>query len=358
MSVDSKAKLFVHIGGAKCGSSTIQLFMKSNVAKLYRQGFIVPDVDMRSGGECIGEQLQYFENCKDSMGDAGLDLSERLIALRDEYYSKSGESEQPVIIVSAENLSCWNNFAELFDGLGNEFDVKVLLYIRRQDDYYVSFWQQWYLKTNDDFWAWVLHSLKWIGDWSSVIEPWVNILGEENIIIRRFSRKYFKGGDLLADFSNALGINIENMTCVINENPSYCDGVTFLASSVRDVFDGMHDNEFYKMMAEWGGPPIYKKHLSQVMNQSQRKALLNYFDDSNAKIKEQYFHSESGELFEPLIEEDQKTDDSGSVEGRVEILIRLIFGCYKETVQNRSVKLHSGFLAQHAAAFFKKSRSS
>lgn len=336
MSDCSKAKLYIHIGGAKCGSSSIQQFLKSNFGELHKQGYIVPDVEMSLGADCIGEQLQYFENCKENIPDARQDLCEKLLALRNDYYSKYGSNIQPAILISAENLSCSNDFASLFDGLDKEFDTKVIIYIRRQDDYFLSFWQQWYLKENDDLWAWVLSSLRWMGDWDNTIEPWLNIFGEENIVVRRFSRKYFKDGDLIVDFLSLLGISVGSMELVINENPSYNDGVTALASSVNDVFDGIHDNGFYQMMADWGGPATFKKYPSQIMSLCQRKALVSYYHDSNERVKDRFFSTESDQLFESINDQELKVDISGSIEGRLEILTRLVFGSYNDSVKRKS----------------------
>ena len=326
-----KPKLFVHIGGAKCGSSSIQNYLKTNVSKLYSQGFIVPDINMGLDDECLGEQVQYFEGCKLNLDESKSELSQKLLTMIDEYYLKNEHGVLPKIILSAENLSCWSEYAGLFDGLDIKFDIKIVIYIRRQDEYLLSYWQQWYLKVEEDFWSWVLNHLNIIGDWYFTIEPWMNLFGKENIVVRKLSRKNLAKGNLIYDFAEQLGIDTEGTSAEIYENISFNDAVTSLASSVSDIFEGMHDNRFYNMVAEWGGPPTFKKSPSQLITIAQRNALLLFYSRSNDRLKKIYF-SELGdkELFDLVDDSMCNYDTSSTVDGRIEVLTRLIYGLYLE----------------------------
>ena len=136
---------------------------------------------------------------------------------------------------------------------------------------------------------------------------------------------------MLCDFAKQLCIDAEHTDTDINENISFNDAVVDLASSVSDVFDGMHDNRFYNMVAEWGGSATFKKNPSQLITIPQRKALMSFYSDSNNKIKNLFF-SELGDknLFEPVDESVSNYDTSSSVGGRVEVLTRLIYGLYLE----------------------------
>lgn len=341
MSNVSKSMLYVHIGGAKCGSSSIQYFLESNKAELRKQGFIVPSVHMTTQGECNGAQLEYFQRCfetrADSFTESKAGLKENLTGLRDEYIVEN-DGNLPKIIVSAENLSCWHRYNELFDDLEDDFEIKIIMYIRRQDEYLISYWQQWSLKVEEDFWAWMLKSLGEIGDWSHTLEPWIEMFGSENIIVRRFARKYFVDGDLIKDFSMVVGVDSANMTTKFTRNASFNDGVVAIASSVKDVFDGAHDNRFYQMIGEWGGEEVLKKHMSQLMSYEQKVALLKYYKKSNEKINRQFF--DDGEsLFDPVNNKHTRLDTSATTDGRIGILARLMFGCYQETVKHRGAKL-------------------
>ena len=282
-------------------------------------------------GVCVGEQVQYFEGCKLNFDESRSELSKRLLGIIDKYYLKNEHGVQPKIVLSAENLSCSNEFASLFDGLDTKFDIKVVIYIRRQDEYLLSFWQQWYLKVEEDFWTWVLNHIRIIGDWYYTLEPWMNLFGKENIVVRNLSRKNISKGHLLLDFAEQLGVDTEGTNTEIHENISFNDAVTSLASSVSDIFDGMHDHRFYSMVAEWGGPPTLKKSPSYLITVAQRKALLLFYSRSNDRIKKIFF-SELGdkELFDPVDESICNYDTSSTVDGRIEVLTRLIYGLYLE----------------------------
>lgn len=337
--ITPKSILYVHIGGAKCGSSSIQYFLESNKDTLLQQGVVVPSIHMTSAGVCNGAQLNYFQNIfinrAVNFAESKIQLKNDLVALRDKYQAVV-EGRLPAIVVSAENLSCWEGYYTLFDELNDEFDVRVIIYVRRQDDYLSSYWQQWMLKVEDDFWAWVLGSLNNIGDWAKALEPWIKVLGDERIVVRRFSRNHFVDGDLIRDFASIIGVDSDGMQTKLSRNPSFNDGVMLLASSVRDVFRDTHDNDFYQMVGEWAGESTYKKLPSQLMTFEQRGALLKCYEASNAEISRRFFDGEP--LFDPITDHGAKLDESASIEGQVEILTRLMYGCYKEVVKQRGLK--------------------
>ena len=338
MTSTDKPKLFIHIGCAKCGSTSIQYFLELNRARLLEQGYIIPTVNMSTQGVSNGSQLEYFHEYF-GMDVRGLSnssgrLKSDLVALRDEF--TSAKNTMPAIIISAENLSCWDVYYRLFEGLQDEFDVKVIVYIRRQDEYFAAYWQQWALKEEEDFWAWVVNHLPHIGDWHRTLEPWVETFGKENIIVRRFSRGYFIDGNLLRDFAISIGVNPNGMEADFAVNPSFNDGVTMLASSIKDVFDDIHDNRFYEMVSEWVAEKAHKKHQSELMSYGQRVAILNYYAESNERIRKMFFDSDEDKLFEPIVKSRNETDVSASVDGRMEILTRLIYGCYNEILSHRA----------------------
>ena len=296
----------------------------------------MPDTEMGEDGVCLGEQIEYFEQCRNDMKASKEKLLSDLAALVSNAKSCLGKGE-PNVIVSAENLSCRNDFSSLFSGLSESCDIKIIIYIRRQDEYLLSFWQQWYLKVNDDFWAWVISSLKWIGDWSFTINPWVEVVGQENMILRRFSKRHFLNHDLIDDFSEILGIDSAEMFRE-HANPSFNDAVCELAFSVRDVFDGMHDNEFYQMIHDWVGSAAYKNKPSGLMNYAQRQAILNYYMDSNENIKKMFFDDEDEQLFEPLGDREKDLDTSGDLEGRIAMLTMLLYGRYSDNKKKVKVE--------------------
>jgi hypothetical protein len=329
-----KPRLYVHIGAAKCGSSAIQAFLGTNRTELLKKNIVVPDEKLRFDGPFSGNQIWFFEYMRQDVEVNKDVVRRRLLALLD----KVPDRENAKIIVSAENLSNRHGFHRLFSGLRNDFELRVIFYIRRQDEYLTSAWQQWYVKTHHDFWSWVLYSINRKGQWYKDVEPWLETFGKEAITVRRFARTYLKNADLLQDFAEIVALDNDNIDFNIGErNPSYTDTVTDLAHSIQDVFKDIHDNEFYQMIVEWAGSAAYKKQPSQLLTPQQRHALMDCYRDSNNKMKEHFFPAlgDDEELFEPVKMGAVARDQRSNLDPHVAMLARLIYGNYKETVKLR-----------------------
>ncbi len=328
-----KPVLYVHIGAAKCGSSAIQAFLASNREALLKRNIVIPDEQLQFEGPFSGNQIWFFENMREDI-DGNKDAVRRhMLALLD----KAPDRENCRIIVSAENLSNQHGFHRLFEGLKDHFDLKVIFYIRRQDEYLTSAWQQWYVKKHKDFWSWLLYSLQRNGLWFSDVEPWLDTFGKQAITVRRFGRPYLLNGDLLQDFAAITGLEPEGLDFDVGEqNPSYVDAITDLAHSIQDVFHDIHDNEFYQMVVEWAGSAAFRKLPSQLLTAQQRNALLECYRESNNRMKAEFFPElGDADLFEPVQMAGANPEQPGPVDPHMAMLTRLIYGNYKEIAKLR-----------------------
>ena len=61
MSQISDIGVILHLGGAKCGSSAIQAYLKQNAMALSERGVLVPGTGLNFDTEVTGEQIWYFE---------------------------------------------------------------------------------------------------------------------------------------------------------------------------------------------------------------------------------------------------------------------------------------------------------
>jgi len=340
---DVLPQLVLHIGAPKCGSSSIQHFLARNRLALASHGCIVPDSDLELSGDFTGEQVWFFQQFKLEM-DAGVErVRERLRTLS----QASDESGAPAavgkIILSAENLSERQDFHRLFAGLKQDFDIRIIFYVRRQDEYLLAAWQQWHVKRAPDFWTWLLNNLtsKRKGDWLADIEPWLGELGASAITVRRFGRQYFRDGDLLLDFVDAAGLDPEGLNFdVPSQNEGLSDEALAFAHALQDVFETPHDNQFYAMLRAWGGPGSKKGADSGILSAPQRRALLTHYEHCNAELKRIWFPDPDvpETLFDAPGSGGSDTGASPAVNPEVALLMRLVFGAYQEieSLKNRS----------------------
>jgi len=287
--------MILHVGAPKTGSSSIQFFLRKNKDKLYEKGFLVPDRDLGLDGLVTGEHVWAVERIS-SRGDR--EVLKVFSNIKREIEKSKKEMN---IIVSAENL-CNTKMAEKFSLALQEIPGKVIIYIRRQDEFLSSAWQQWYSKIEEDFDAWLIKALSDMGNWLEIIEAWEAVVGKDNIKIKIFEKEEFVEGDLLKDFVSNIGLEkyLDYFNYEIGRvNPSYSDIITYLVAGNRRIFSSVHDNEFYKLVDKLTGDGYIEKRKVSLFTQRQRENIVEYYKDINDRICKKYFPGRES-LFQPV----------------------------------------------------------
>lgn len=289
----ARQKLIVHVGANKTGSSAIQRFLSLNRDLFREQGVVVPDQDLALGNQVTGFHVFAFEKLfRDPDGRRQLEAAMEAIA--------TSQPEAKAIVLSAENLVASPAAPGLFTGLVDKFDVRVVLYVRRQDEYILSSWQQWYSKVSGDFWAWAIGAVGSLGDWRAYLERWEAVVPREQITVRVFERAKLDGGDAIVDFYNRLGVEAPFESLRYPQetvNPSFSDAVMDLVKGNKLVFRNAHDNEFYKFVAEATGDRYFRNSRQSPITYAQRMAILNRYADSNRWVREAYLPGDGREMF-------------------------------------------------------------
>ena len=279
------SELVVHIGGAKCGSSAIQAFLRQNSETLSDRHIAVPGKALDFRSEVTGEQIWAFEDAATGIGNPS-DLVARLTKLLEE----ADEQGANKIVLSAENIC---NHACLVDVLGRargNRPIKVVFYVRRQDDFLISGWQQWHLKVFDTVEAYLADRVGRVACWHSMIAPWADVLGDDSIVVRPFVRDRLKNRDVVADFCDVIGVDQAGLSPLPRAaNPSFDEALARLAHRVRDVFDGPHDNRFYETMVRLLGTDALKKEsASSLLSLETRHHILARYAEENELLKKRF----------------------------------------------------------------------
>ena len=191
--------IVIHIGFPKTATSSIQLGLWNDREELAKMGFLYPESGVIAGGHHnLSYEMRSNPRFQPEVG--GID---QLIA-------EIAESDLENVIISSEDFAGIiepkiHRFREAFGGAG----FTIVAYLRRQDEFLQSFWAQ-LVKTGyytDSFESWlkrryflyhadldVIH-----GDYHSVLQPWINVFGAENMIVRPFERSQIKG-DVFHEF--------------------------------------------------------------------------------------------------------------------------------------------------------------
>lgn len=290
------SRLVVHAGANKTGSSAIQTFLAHNHGALREEGIVVPDTTCGLTKKVAGHQVFYLQELL-----SGPDGPERLE--RDvDAIARAGETAH-TLLLSGENLAANPAAPKLFEALAGKYDTRLILYIRRQDDYLLSSWQQWYSKISDDFWAWLIDSLGKTGNWAAYLRAWGQVLPDERITVRVFEPEKLTGGDVVRDFLGCLGVERAHDEFVhpkTRVNPSFAQAVQDLVAGNRFIFDDVHDNRFYSFVQELTDDTFFKQSGESPITHEQRQAIIDHYGPGNAWVRRTYLPDWNGPLFAPL----------------------------------------------------------
>jgi len=185
-------QIVIHIGFPKTATSSIQLGLWNNRDELARLGYLYPESGVIAGGHHnLSYEMRSNPRFRPESGGLGQLISE------------IASSTHDTVIISSEDFAGIvepkvRRFKEAF----GEAKFTIVAYLRRQDEFLQSFWAQ-LVKTGyytDSFESWmrrrfflyhaeldVIH-----GDYYSVLQPWSNVFGAENVIVRPFERTQMK----------------------------------------------------------------------------------------------------------------------------------------------------------------------
>ena len=320
-------RLIVHIGANKTGSSAVQRFLSMNSLALRAEGIIVPDDEFRIADKIQGHHVFGFQELLKNSSEGRKQLEDAIDAV------DLASPRATAIVLSAENLTANPAAPSLFEGLAKRFDIEVIVYIRRQDEYILSSWQQWYSKIWVDFWAWVISVVGVLGDWRAYLENWETIIPREKITVRIFERSKLEGGDVIADFYSMLGISKPLSALAYPKgtvNPSFSDAVMDLVKGNELIFRNVHDNDFYNFVVKMTGDKFMKSARQSSISISQRQSIIRRYKQQNDWIKKAYFPHIEGELFSPPKERDYDYVSPDDIDQqKLEFLTSILYQMYK-----------------------------
>ena len=292
-------ELVVHIGCAKGGSSALQRALRLNHATLASRGVVVPSCDLNPDSEITGSQAGFFEACvrdRRAMPIPGLD--DLLETCADTYGAST-------VVLSAENLSNPLGFETVFEDLVRRFNVKIVIYVRRQDEFLESSWQQWNIKLGGSLLAWMIRSVGNRGDWPTIVEPWAQAFGEERIIARVYDRERLVEGDIFLDFCSVLGVDPTGLERPGTTNPGLTPMLSRMIEGNPHLFDGPHDQAFFESVRELA-PDLVEKTADTptLFSPDESKAIMEAYAQGNEHFRTRFLPH----LKRPLFPTNRPTD--------------------------------------------------
>ena len=211
--------LYLHIGTPKTGTSALQHFFANNRKLLEGKGVYYPDLGFRFpdiGKHRNAHFLSYKKYIEKKQRDYETEK-----AIRDEGIQKLDEAfkSHDTILLSDEHI--WNEkemIGQTLPALKSHFaeqevQIKVIVYLRRQDQVIQSFWAQKIKESSAISFEKYMEKEKYRFfrlDYAARIQEFADVLGKENVIVRCYEKQQYQGEQktIMSDFLQILGLEI------------------------------------------------------------------------------------------------------------------------------------------------------
>jgi hypothetical protein len=194
------SNIFIHIGVPKTGTTAIQRFAFDNRQQLRELGLLYPEAALRGLGH------HDFAFMLDGGYPDWAKPQEETLSVLAGRLQKECEPFTGDILLSSEDFYLFPQPEKLFSlveksGLAKQRTIRVIVYLRRQDELMVSWYNQavkaqGFTGTFNE----ALEVYSWLGDYRKELERWSNVFGAENMMVRRYPSNPETDPDLMSDF--------------------------------------------------------------------------------------------------------------------------------------------------------------
>jgi len=169
-----------------------------------------------------------------------------------------------------------------------DFNVKVVMYLRRQDLFIESIYTQYVHEGGDLSFEEYSQGVSFGSDynWQVLVDSYSEVFGKENLLLKVFEKKQFYNGDLVEDFFNTLGVGGVSGAVIQSKNVGYTRDVLELA---REAIRYLNIDQKKRMRialqelsSRLGGRYVY-------FSAAKRQSIIDSYSESNAAVAEKYF---------------------------------------------------------------------
>lgn len=312
--------LHVHIGTPKTATTAIQQFCLDNETILKKYGYCFPIFpftyvkvsDVRNGHFLVGDvKGEDGAVCKEEIDLRFRTCMEKIQQLFEEFDH---------VILSDEAI--WRgmdaNRKNFWDDLGREakarnFQIHVIVYLRRQDKFLMSLYRQtmkargksMHLEesTLEEYMQKINFGMRF--DYDAKLEKVAQVIGKEQITVRRFERGYFEGGTIYSDFLSAIGL-------ALTEEYEVPDGIVNLSLNgntheFKRVLNGLEQMEdkdaniFMMNRLREFSEVSAKQYPCELLSKEEAENFLKQYEEGNRRIAREYLQEPDGELFDSTV---------------------------------------------------------
>lgn len=311
--------VYLCIGTQKTGTTSLQRFMVENRKALAMQGYCYPDLELGMGSiykNRNGHFLAYISEEKEK----AVRIEDNQKKRRDAYKILSELAKEYSNIVLSDEIiwyqcnkikNFWSDMLEEFRNINCE--VKVVVYLRRQDEILQSLWNQ-RLKAitsvTQNFEKWMQEKrYSWFPlDYFEHLDKIASDIGAENLRVRVFEKGQFEGEEnsLLTDYLKTLGITLNSEFVRNVQEPNYGLSGNFIEFKriMNDIPEYQRLNNFLRTQMVTASVYQAKQRLEakvSMFDYEEQKAFMKNYEEGNCKVAQKFLGREDGILFKESI---------------------------------------------------------
>ena len=312
--------LYLHIGMSKTGTKSIQNFCWENNKILNKYGYCYPDLSRLcpetikvKNARFMIQKIKVENDDKEALAKAvaakyreGMDLVVKAF----ETYDNVILSDEDIFQTTFNRRkSLWQELKD--DGEKYGFTVKIIVYLRRQDEFMASRWNQDIKDVKPD----KRITMTWeeyISDipksrqmnYFQKLESMAEYFGKENIVARRFQRGAFYQDSIYADFIQIIGLEMTDEYHISKEErnlnlPGNTHEFKRILNGVNDLSDD--DLKFMRGILEKCAGPSKEAYPCAMLSKDESKKIISKYKKSNRRVAKEYLGESFSDLFDTNI---------------------------------------------------------
>ena len=345
-----KPVVTIHAGAGKTGSTAIQQWAKKNRSVLERKGIVYTGLFFEETTIPRPEQrpAEIFANAL-RRGTESL-----IESIRQGLQQASGESLSHILWSNEGIFESVSTIGPALKQICQEYDSRLVIYLRRQDDWFVSAYKQWGIKHKTypgpviDFETWY-QSNKARGDYARILGLWEEVLPRNRISVLI----YEPGESVLSSFASKMGLDISDFA-TDDLRPNAAPDATVL--SLFKLFNSQFEGEVFpdvlgSFLHRTGIFATRFKDVSpgvSVPDASQRSVMMRDFEDCNRKLMRYVSESDLESWHSTPTPETEQDCDTGA-EQLIAALLHAAVAMDKRIVnlENQIKEIRNSMLSQN-----------
>lgn len=277
-------KLYLHVGIHKTGTTAIQHFLRINNKILKESGIYLP----------VGH---FSDNRPQDLVFKMIKNDLKYMEILDQMKKECIRNKCHSIILSNEDMVIMEN-KNVVEKLNELFDLKVLIYLRREDKYlesnYSFFTTLFETRCNYKKSIYAIPAMSNISKFfCNLIKVYDGIIDKKRIYIKSYD-EVIKNDFLLGSFLEMLGLDL-NEKFKLSSNMKNVSPNKYIVEFMTSIDDRLDDREQYYKMLNWLKTKSIIKNGPQPIffTKKERIDLMNRCCECNKIISNEYFDGKS-----------------------------------------------------------------